>query len=257
VSLRGANILITGGRRIGSALARELIDRGANLALTYKSSREKAEGVVAAAVAAGGAGVAIEADLSDGARAIRVVDEVVARLGRVDALVNMASTYTETPFRGLTPADFDRMIADNLAAPYHVAVAAGKAMLDQEPGPDGLRGRIINIGDWATDRPGRGYLPYLAAKGALTTLTMALAAELAPSVLVNLIQPGTVEPPPDVPPERLDLIRDQTPTRRIGTPGDIVRMILFLLEGTDFATGAAFRVDGGRFLGRVDGGMDK
>ena len=95
--------------------------------------------------------------------------------GRLDALVNMASVFRRTPFATLAPRDFDEMIAANLAAPYHTAVAAARVMLEQS-GDDGIKGKIVNIGDWATERPYKDYLPYLVAKGGLTTMTLALAA---------------------------------------------------------------------------------
>ena len=164
----------------------------------------------------------------------------------------MASVYRRTPFATLRPADFDELIAANLAAPYHAAVAAAKAMLRQPP-EGGLKGKIVNMGDWATDRPGRDYLPYMVAKGALTTLTLALAKELAPHITVNLVQPATIDPPPDWSEADRAAVLAATPLGRIGTPDDANRLILYLLEGTDYATGSCYRVDGGRFLG-MDGG---
>ena len=177
---------------------------------------------------------------------------VVERFGRLDVLVNMASVYQKTPFATLTPSDFDAMIAANLAAPYHAAVFAAKAML-RKPSDGDPKGKIVFMGDWATDRPRRDYLPYLVAKGALTTLTMTLAKELAPHVLVNLVQPATIDPPPNWPEADRATVLAETPLGRIGTPDDANRLILYLLEGTDFATGSCYRVDGGRFLG-MDGG---
>ena len=95
------------------------------------------------------------------------------------------------------PATSTTLIAANLAAPYHTAVAAGRAMLEQ-PAADGIKGKIVNIGDWATERPYRDHLPYLVAKGGLTTMTLALAVELAPHIPVAMIQPAMIEPPPDL-----------------------------------------------------------
>jgi pteridine reductase len=116
----------------------------------------------------------------------------------------------------------------------------------------GLRGKIVSVGDWATERPYKDYLPYLVAKGGLKTLTMALAKELAPHVAVNLVQPAMIDPPPDLTESDRATVIAATPLRRPGTPDDLNRLILYLLEGTDFATGACYRVDGGRFLGVDD-----
>jgi pteridine reductase len=140
------------------------------------------------------------------------------------------------------------LLAANLAGPYHTAVAAAKQMLAQ-PAEDGIRGKIINVGDWATERPYKDYLPYLVAKGGLTTMTLALAKELAPHITVNMVQPAMIDPPPEMTQAERAAVIAATPLRRVGTPGDLNRLILYLLEGTDFATGACYRVDGGRFLG--------
>jgi pteridine reductase len=179
------------------------------------------------------------------------VHQVIDRFGRLDALVNMAGVFRQTPLGRLTPRDFDDMIAANLAAPYHTALAAARRML-QQPGRDGIKGKIVNIGDWATERPYKDYLPYLTAKGGLTTMTLALARELAPHIPVAMIQPAMIDPPPGLIENELAVVLAHTPLRRIGTPGDVNRLILYLLEGTNFVTGACFRVDGGRFLGEVE-----
>lgn len=247
MNLRGRVALITGGRRVGGELALMLADRGAHVAMTYHTSRSTIEATVAEVGRRGVRGLAIGADLSRAVEAERAVVEVVDRLGRIDVLVNMASIYKRTPLDSLTPGDFDAMLAANLAAPYHTAIAASRRMLAQ-PGDDGIKGKIVNVGDWATNRPYKDYLPYLAAKGGLTTFTQALAVELAPHVTVNMVQPAMVDPPPDLSDEERQAVVDATPLRRCGTPGDVNRLILYLLEGTDFATGGLYRVDGGRSL---------
>ena len=111
------------------------------------------------------------------------------------------------------------MIAANLAAPYHTSVFAAKQMLTQE-GDEGIKGRIVSVGDWSTDRPYKHYLPYLVAKGGLTTMTLALAKELAPHILVNLVQPAMIDPPPDLTEADRDAVVALTPLKRVGTPGD-------------------------------------
>ncbi len=247
MNLTGKVALITGGRRVGADLALRLADRGADVALTYHTSRAAIEETVAEVERRGRRALALGADLSRASEAERVVSEVVDRLGRLDVLVNMASVFKRTPLDALTPADFDAMIAANLAAPYHTAIAASRRMLAQ-PAEDGIRGKIVNVGDWATNRPYKDYLPYLAAKGGLTTFTQALAVELAPHITVNMIQPAMVDPPPDLSDEERQAVIDATPLRRCGSPGDVNGLILYLLEGTDFATGGLYRVDGGRTL---------
>ncbi len=251
VSLTGKVVMITGGRRVGGDLALRLAGRGAHIAMTYHSSRATIERRIAAVGALGVDGLAIGADLSRAEQAEAAVSQVADRFGRLDALINMASVYRRTPFAELSSRDFDEMIAANLAAPYHAAVAAARLMLKQ-PGDDGIKGKIINIGDWATERPYKDYLPYLVAKGGLTTMTLALARELAPHIPVAMIQPAMIDAPPDFDEENRNAVLAQTPLHRFGSSGDVNRLILYLLEGTNFVTGACFRVDGGRFLGDAE-----
>jgi pteridine reductase len=240
--------LITGGRRVGGELALSMATRGWRVAMTYHTSRAAIEQTIRSVEAGGSAGLAIAADLARPEQAANAINQVITRFGRLDALVSMASVYRRTPLADLRAHDFDDMIAGNLAAPYHTALAAARQMLLQ-PGVDGIRGKIIVIGDWATDRPYKDYLPYLVAKGALKTMTMALAKELAPYVTVAMIQPAMIEPPPDFTEADKAAVVAATPLHRIGSPDDVNRLILYLLEGTNFVTGACFRVDGGRFLG--------
>ena len=251
MNLNGKVVLITGARRVGSELAKMLADRGASLALTYRSSRESIERTVADVRSRGVSAISVSADLSRAEQAERAVFETVAEFGRLDVLVSMASAYRRTPFDSLTPADFDEMIATNLAAPYHTAIAASRQMRTQSV-DQGLHGKIVFVGDWATERPYKNYLPYLVGKGGLSTLTMALAKELAPAIAVNLVQPAMIDPPPDFTEADRAAVVAATPLRRVGTADDLNRLILYLLEGTDFATGSTYRVDGGRFLGNDD-----
>jgi pteridine reductase len=248
MNLSGKVVLITGGRRVGGQLARLLAARGASIAMTYHSSRDAIEQTLDEVRAQGTRGLAIAADLTDANQAEHTVEETTKQLGRLDALVSMASVFRRTPFDTLVPAHFDTMIAANLAAPYHTALACARRMR-QQPAENGVQGKIVFIGDWATERPYADYLPYLVGKGGLKTLTMALARELAPGIAVNLVQPAMIDPPPDMTDDEKAAVIAQTPLARVGSSDDLNNLILYLLEGTDFATGATYRVDGGRFLG--------
>ena len=248
MNLKGKVALVTGGRRVGGDLAKTLAARGCHVAMTYHASREIIEKTLAEVASLGVKTFAVQADLADPDQAERAVAETARALGRLDILVNMASIYRKTPFDSLKPADFQSLIAANLAGPYYTAVAAAKQMRLQSL-DDGLQGKIVNVGDWATERPYKDYLPYLVAKGGLTTMTLALAKELAPTVTVNLVQPAMIDPPPDFSQGDRDAVLALTPLKRLGSPNDLNEMILMLLEKTDFATGSCYRVDGGRFLG--------
>jgi NAD(P)-dependent dehydrogenase (short-subunit alcohol dehydrogenase family) len=246
--LKGKVVLITGGRRVGSDLARLLAARGARIAMTYLSSRPVIEATIEQVTASGAQGLAVKADLSLSDEAEDAIKQVVDRFGTLDALVSMASTFRRTPLAGLAARDFDDMIAANLAAPFYTALAAARQMLTQ-PGVDGIKGKIVVFGDWATERPYKDYLPYLVAKGGLKTMTLGLARELAPHVSVAMIQPAMIDAPPGFSQEDKDAVLAQTPLRRFGSPADVNRLVLYLLEATNFVTGACYRVDGGRFLG--------
>ena len=251
MQLTGKTVLITGGRRVGSHLAKMLAERGANVALSYFKSRERIEATVAEVRQLGVQSVAIQADLRKAEDVDRLVAETVRRLGSLDVLVNMASEFHATPFDELTVEDFHDNIASNLTAPYLTAIAAARVMRKQ-PVVDGLQGKIVNFTDWAVERPYRGFLPYFVAKGGLATLTRALAAELAPTITVNAVAPAMIDPPPKMSPDDIEAIRMESPLKRLGSPADANNLVLYLLEGTDFATGAIYRVDGGRMLGRQE-----
>ncbi|HTI51420.1 MAG TPA: SDR family oxidoreductase [Planctomycetaceae bacterium] len=251
MNLTGKTVLITGGRRVGAALAVALARREANVALSYFRSREGIEAVAAEVRRVGVRCEAFAADLREADQAERLVGQTVAAFGSIDVLVNMASAFHATPFDRLTPQDFDDNLASNLRAPYLTAVAAANAMRRQ-PIVDGLQGKIVNFSDWAVDRPYKGFLPYLIAKGGVKTMTLALAVELAPTITVNAIAPAMIAPPPDLTPADIETIRQASPLKRVGTPDDANNLVLYLLEGTDFVTGAVYAVDGGRFLGSDD-----
>ncbi len=248
MNLSGKTILITGGRLVGAKLAVDLARRGANVAFSYFKSRERIEAVAAEVRQHGVRAAAFAADLRQPSEAEVLVAQTVAELGSIDALVNMASEFHPKAFDELTAADFDEAIASNLKAPYLVAVAAARVMRRQ-PVVDGLQGKIINFADWAVERPYRSFMPYLIAKGGVVTMTRALAVELAPTIAVNAIAPAMIDPPPTLSAADIEAIRQASPLRRVGVPSDANNLVLYLLEGTDFATGSVYRIDGGRFLG--------
>jgi NAD(P)-dependent dehydrogenase (short-subunit alcohol dehydrogenase family) len=248
MNLDNKTVLITGGRRVGAHLAVELAKHGANVALSYFKSQERIEAVAREVHEHGVGAAAFPADLRNPADAESLVAQTVAEFGSIDCLVNMASEFHPKSFDELTPADFDESIASNLKAPYLAAIAAARAM-QKQPIEDGLQGKIVNFADWAVERPYRNFLPYLIAKGGIVTMTKALAVELAPTITVNAIAPAMLDPPPNLTPEDIESIRLASPLKRIGTPADASNLVLYLLEGTDFATGGVYRVDGGRFLG--------
>lgn len=245
MTLNGKAVLITGGRRMGSALVEALARQGADVALTWNRSRAEADEAASLARAAGRRGLAVQADLSDAAACERAVADVERAFGRLDALVHMASIYQEIPFDELTPEAWDRQMAIDLRAAFLCARAAVPAM--RRVGG----GRIVAFADWVA-RSGRprypGYLPYYVAKAGVIALVEALALELArDNILVNAVAPGPVLPPDDLSADERRAVEAATPLGRWGGTEEVARAVLFLLE-TGFVTGETLRVDGGRHI---------
>jgi len=237
--------LVTGGRRIGIVVARELARSGADVALVYRRSRPEADEAADAVRTVGRRALVLQADLADGDACSRVVDETVREFGRLDVLVNMASRYQTKALDDLSIGDWDAQLSIDLRAAWLCAEAA-------IPHMRGLRGgRIINFADWvaASGRPRyRGYLAYYVAKAGVIALTQALALELASDrILVNAIAPGPIVPPEGTSADEAAQVERATPLGRWGGEIEIAKIVLALVE-SDFVTGETIRVDGGRHL---------
>jgi NAD(P)-dependent dehydrogenase (short-subunit alcohol dehydrogenase family) len=237
--------LITGGKRIGAAVARALAARGMDVALAYNRSRDEAEAVAADVRGLGRRGFAIQADLRRAEQCGALVSAAVAELGRLDALINMASVYSQVPFAETDEQAWNAVIDVDLKAAFLCSRAA-VPHLRQAGG-----GRIVNFSDWiaASGRPRyQGYLPYYVAKRGVMGLTEALALELAADgILVNAIAPGPILAPPGTSDEEYAAVEKATPLGRWGGDDEIARAVVFLLE-TEFTTGETVRVDGGRHV---------
>lgn len=237
--------LITGGKRIGAVVATALASRGADVALVYRHSRTEADETARAVRDAGRRAVVIQVDLQDAAAAARSVEEAASSLGRLDILVNMASTYRQKAFEATDVADWDAQLAVDLRSPWLCARAAVPHMRRQGGG------RIVNFSDWIA-RSGRprytGYLPYYVAKAGVIALTEALALELASDqILVNAVAPGPIVAPEGTTAEELANVERATPLGRWGGEQEIAKAVIALIE-TDFITGETLRVDGGRHV---------
>ena len=242
MTLTNAVALITGGKRIGQVVARELALRGADIAVAYRKSRAEADETVEDVQSHGRRAVAIQADVSKEEDCRRLVAQTVAQLGRLDVLVNMASVYQARRFDTLTGAAWDEDLNVNLKAAFVCAQAAAPHMT--------AGGRIVNFSDWlaASGRPAyTDFVAYYVAKAGVKALTEALALELAPRILVNAIAPGPILPPPDMTEQERDDVASATPLGRWGGEMEIAKTVIALVE-TDFITGETIRVDGGRHL---------
>lgn len=245
MDLAGRAALITGGKRIGAAIARAFARAGMDVALSYNASRGEAEAAAADVTAAGRRAHVATANLSNPDDCRALVDGAAAVFGRLDVLVNMASVYTAVPLEDTDAAAWDRVVNVDLRAAFLCARAAVPHMRKQGGG------RIVNFSDWvaASGRPRyAGYLPYFVAKSGVIALTEALALEVAADgILVNAIAPGPIVAPPGTTDEELKAVEAATPLGRWGGPDAIVRAAMFLVE-TDFVTGETIRVDGGRHV---------
>jgi len=239
---KGRAALITGGARIGQAVAQALAARGCALALTYRGSRAAAEEAAAAATASGVPAIVLRADATDEGQVAAAVSETARSLGRLDILVNMASIYVKTP--NPSAADWSAALDANAKSAFLFATHAAPIMKARGGG------RIINVSDWlpVSGRPRyKGYTPYYVSKAAVAALTESLALELAPDILVNAIAPGPILAPPELTAEQNARVIDAVPLNRWGGAEEIAKAVLFLVE-TEFVTGECIRVDGGRHL---------
>jgi len=239
-------VLVTGAaRRIGRAIAMALHAAGARVILHCHHSRAEAEALAAEldAVRASSAAV-VSADLLDAAGLEDLVGIAAMTFGRLDGLVNNASSFHATPLGSIGVREWDDLVGTNLRAPLLLAQAAAPHLRK-------ARGAIVNIVDIHAERPLRDFAVYTVAKGGLVALTRSLAIELAPDVRVNGVAPGAILWPEDgkhfAPSER-ERIEAQTPLGRIGNPADVAGAVKYLLLDAPFVTGQILAVDGGRSL---------
>jgi len=245
VELRGRAALITGGARMGEAIAAVLAEGGADVAFTYRMSSEAADRAAATVRARGRRSLTLHADLGDPLECRTAVNEAAAAFGRLDILVNMASLYREVPFDDQDEDHWDRQLSVDLRAAFLCSRAAVPHMRAAGGG------RIVNFSDWvaASGRPRyAGYLAYYVAKAGVKALTEALALELAgDQILINAVAPGPIVAPPGTTAEEHAAVERATPLGRWGGEAEIAKAVAFLVT-TDFVTGETIRVDGGRHV---------
>ena len=241
---RAPVVLVTGAaRRVGAEIARGLHAAGARVAIHCRASRAEAEDLAAGlnGIRADSAAV-FAADLLDVAALAPLVESVVTRFGRLDALINNASSFYATKVGAVDTAIWDDLLGSNLRAPFFLAQAAAPHLTQGG-------GCIVNITDIHAERPLKGYPVYCAAKAGLLGLTRALAQELGPRVRVNAVAPGAIEWPQgtdDFPPAERAAIIEHSLLKRVGAPTDIARTVKFLIFDAPYVTGQVINVDGGR-----------
>lgn len=236
--------LVTGGaRRIGAAIVRRLHAAGFHVAIHCNTSRSEGDALASSLNAArGGSAHVVQADLAHFDRLPELIAQTVGHFGRLDVLVNNASSFFPTPIGTATPAQWDALFASNARAPLFLAQAAA-------PHLRATRGSIVNLIDVHAERPLRNHAVYVMAKGALLAGTRALALDLAPDVRVNAVSPGAILWPEDATPsERRGALLARTPLARTGTADEIAEAVRWLAQDATYCTGVVIDVDGGRSI---------
>jgi pteridine reductase len=242
--LHDQTVLITGAaRRVGAAIVRALHAAGANLVVHYRASQDDAAALARQLNDKRSGSVVIQAaDLAQPDACRELAARALAVFGRLDLLINNASSFYATPIGTITAADWDDLMGSNLKGPLFLSQAAAPALKER-------RGSIINLIDIHGFRPLKAHPVYCAAKAGLAMLTRSLARDLGPEIRVNGIAPGPVLwPEGDLNEALKQEIVEKTALKRYGTPDDIARTVLFLAADAPYITGQIIAVDGGRSI---------
>ena len=243
-SLAGKCALVTGGaRRLGAAIARRLHGAGAAVLVHYRDSDADATALVAELNAMRAKSAAkVKAELLAPIAPRALVGAALDSFGRLDVLVNNASTFFPVPMGQIEPSHWEELVGSNLRAPLFICQEAAPELAKQA-------GCIVNIVDIHAERPLKGYPVYSIAKAGLAAMTRSLAVELAPQVRVNGVAPGAIAWPEDgqFDPAERERVVATTPLARVGSPGDIAQAVHFLACAT-YVTGQIIAVDGGRSI---------
>jgi pteridine reductase len=235
---------VTGGaKRVGATIARTLHAAGYDLALHCRHSVAEARALADELSAQRENSVLVlQADLADIQRLPQLIDATLAHYGRLDALVNNASAFYETPIGDASTEQWNDLFASNAQAPFFLTQAALPALR-------AAHGAVVNLVDIYAERAIAHYPIYVMAKGALAAMTRTLALDLAPEIRVNGVAPGAVMWPSDGKAyDDQQAMLARTPLGRAGAPEDVASTVLWLLRDAPFVTGQIIRVDGGRSI---------
>jgi pteridine reductase len=237
--------LVTGGaKRVGAAIVKRLHQEGWRVAIHYRASADDARALAAGLNATrADSAIMVQADLLQTSALSALIERAVAAFGRLDALVNNASTFYPTAVAQFNEADWTNLIGSNLKAPLFLAQAAA-------PHLKSTGGCIVNITDIHAERPMAGYVIYNVAKAGLRGLTHALARDMAPEVRVNAVAPGPIDWPDDgqISAAERERILSHVPLKREGGSAQIAEAVKYLVCDANFVTGHTINVDGGRSI---------
>ncbi len=249
MDLRHRIALVTGAaHRVGRAIALALARRGASVVLHFGSSRAAAEATASEIAELGVEAWPLQADLAEPAAIAELFAAVRAQVGRLDVLVNSAASFERRPLTEISAADWDRVHAVNLRAPF-LCIREAAPLLRESPRPHGEKALIVNIVDLSGMHPWVGYAHHGTAKAGLVHLTKVAACELGPEIRVNAVAPGAVLPHPGRPSDDPEFfaIGPRLPVGRVGEPADIGAAVVFLAEN-EFTSGVVLPIDGGESL---------
>jgi len=243
-NLKGKVALVTGSaRRIGAMTVQALHQAGATVVVHYRNSVKDAEELAAKLNSIRPDSCYLQqAELSDISQLSKMIDDIIRQAGRLDILINNASTFFATPLGEITEEHWDNLMGSNLKAPLFLSQAAAPELMKNH-------GCIVNMVDIHGIRPLKEHSVYSSAKAGLLLLTQSLARELGPNVRVNGVAPGAILwPENESGTNEQSAILKKTCLKREGSPEDITKAILFLVCDADYITGHVIPVDGGRLL---------
>lgn len=258
IELDGAVVIVTGSARgVGAATAELLAERGANVVVNHTKSAEQAEQVADACKAAGGGALVCQANVADDGDCRRMADQAVSKWGRIDGLVNNAGTTkfcAHGDLDGLDAADFQQVIGVNTVGPFQMVRGVVPHMKARG------RGAVVNVSSVAGTQAVGSSLAYIASKGGLNAMSIALARALGPEIKVNTVCPGFIEGDwlrEGMGADRYDSVKahleNATPLRSVNKPADIARTIVWLLSDAPNITGEIITIDAG--MGMLRGGI--
>ncbi len=245
-NLKGKVALVTGSaRRIGAATVEKLHDAGAMVVVHYRYSADDAKKLSEKLNAIRADSCFLQqADLDNVGDFPTMIDSIIKQTGRLDILVNNASSFFPTPIGEISETDWDNLMNSNLKAPLFLSQSAAPHLIKN-------KGCIVNMIDVHGFRPLKNHTVYSTAKAGLLMMTQSLARELGPNVRVNGVAPGAILWPVNESTEmeaEHQTLLDKTCLKREGSPEDIAKAVLFLVRDADYITGHVIPVDGGRLL---------
>nr|AIA16336.1 short chain dehydrogenase [uncultured bacterium] len=243
IDLKGKIALVTGSaRRVGKGIGLELARQGMDLVIHHHGSDHEAEETASEIRKMGRRAIIVKADLKQPDQVEQLFSEIRHHYGRLDLLVNNASSFDRVAFLDLTLEQWHRVMDTNLTGPFLCSQHAARLMRET-----GTGGAIINIADLSAFHPWKSYPHHSVSKAGLVMLTEVMALSLAPDIRVNAVAPGPVLRDVNNSPEKWEQIGQRLPLKHTGDPEDVAQAVIFLAT-QPYITGVTLRVDGGEAL---------